>query len=154
MRRGQHDVVSIRIRKWIIRLACTCQPRSGLDSARGISYRAGALILNLVYHMLRILLTFFLSGLLLITWADDIYLGSQAPGDTFNDFSENDTYLPSEAPDITLSKTLTNRASLDDVVLDLENSPTKPSLNHIRLAPAPWPQPGRSLVYLIMLLLQ
>lgn len=106
--------------------------------------------------MLRILLTFFLSGLLLITWADDIYLGSQAPGDASNDygFSENDTYLPSEAPDTALSKSSANRASLDDVVLDLANSGTKSALNHIQLAPAPWPQPGRSLLCLFMLLLQ
>jgi hypothetical protein len=104
--------------------------------------------------MLRILLTFFLGGLLLITWADDIYLGSQAPGDTFNDFSENDTYLPSEAPDTALNKALANRASLSDVGLDLQNSGTKSALDHIQSTSAIRPQPGRSLLYLIMLLLQ
>jgi hypothetical protein len=106
--------------------------------------------------MLRILLTFFLSGLLLISWADDIYLGSQAPGDASSDygFSENDTYLPSESPNTTLSKTLVNRASLDNIVRDPRNTGTKSVLNHIQLTSAPWPKPGRSLLCLIMLLLQ
>jgi len=52
--------------------------------------------------MTRAFFTCFVSFLLLITWLDDIYLGGQTPDDPSDDssFSENDTYLPSEAPDL------------------------------------------------------
>jgi len=51
--------------------------------------------------MIRAFFTCFVAFLLLITWLDDIYLGGQTPNDLSDDcsFSENDTYLPSEAPD-------------------------------------------------------
>ncbi len=52
--------------------------------------------------MTRAFFSCFVSFLLLITWLDDIYLGGQTPDDPSDDssFSENDTYLPSEAPDL------------------------------------------------------
>jgi hypothetical protein len=52
--------------------------------------------------MTRVFFTCFVSFLLLITWLDDIYLGGQTPDDPSDgsSFSENDTYLPSKAPDL------------------------------------------------------
>jgi hypothetical protein len=68
----------------------------GLDSFPEPFYRTQTLPSWGMSMMIRAAFTYFLGFLLLISWVDDIYLGSQTPDDPSDDFcfSENDVYLP------------------------------------------------------------
>ncbi len=60
--------------------------------------------------MIRAIFACFLASLLLITWADDIYLGDQTPDDPSDDcgYSDNDIFISGEAQQNLLIKTVTD----------------------------------------------
>jgi len=68
--------------------------------------------------MIRTYFTCFAAFLLLITWLDDIYLGGQTPDDPSDDcsFSENDTFLPSEAPEHCSNSDIKDRPNFTNTI--------------------------------------
>ena len=105
-------------------------------------------------RMIRTIFTCFAASLLLITWADDIYLGSQYPDDPSDDccVSDNDNFLPCEVQQCSWIKAVTD-LPLFQGMFDANEARAPFILGQIFLTPVK-PRRSLSLFYLFMSLLR
>ena len=104
--------------------------------------------------MIRAILNGFLASLLLITWADDIYLGSQTPNEPPGDCCsyDNDNFLPCEVRQSSLIRIVTD-LPLFQGTFDSNEARTPFLLGQGSLTPVK-PRLGLSLFYVFMSLLR
>ena len=104
--------------------------------------------------MIRAILKGFLASLLLITWADDIYLGSQTPDEPSGDCCsyDNDNFLPCEVRQSSLIRIVTD-LPLFQGTFDSNDASTPFVLGQSSLTPVK-PRLGLSLFYVFMSLLR
>jgi len=104
--------------------------------------------------MIRAIFTGFLASLLLITWADDIYLGSQTPDDPSNDCScfDNDNFLSGEVQQSSLIRIVKDLPLIQGAFASIQVG--NPFVLGQSLPVSIKPRLGISLVYLFMSLLR
>ena len=104
--------------------------------------------------MIRAILNGFLASLLLITWADDIYLGSQTLDDPSGDCCsfDNDNFLPSEVRQSSLIRIVAD-LPLFMGTFDSNEARTPFVFGQSSLTPVT-PRLGLSLFYVFMSLLR
>ena|ERR1700756_288737 len=104
--------------------------------------------------MIRAILNGFLASLLLITWADDICLGSQTPDDPAGDCCafDNDNFLPCEVRQSSLIRIVADLPSF--MGTDDPNEAITPFVLGQSFQTPVTPRVGLSLFYVFMSLLR